>query len=170
MNLEEFMKRVEPDTNGGCWFWSGAPGAGGYGVLWFEGRYQKAHRVSWALHNGFMPDRSVKVCHKCDVPACVNPDHLWLGSQADNVADMVRKGRGRCGEPMVGSRNPMSALTEEQVSEIRLLLLIGAHTQAEIARSYGVSPMTLSRIANFQTWPHVDRHWPNKGDGYVCHA
>lgn len=156
---EGFFSRVEYEPNTGCWLWSGAPGAGGYGVAKFDGRYQKAHRVSWALHSGSMPPRDVKVCHRCDTPACVNPAHLWLGSQADNVADMMAKGRHRTSSRF-GDENPMAELTGDNVWAIRLMLRYQRFSQAEIARSYGVSPMTISRIANWQTWPHVHTNWP----------
>jgi hypothetical protein len=157
--LEAFLSRVEFEPNTGCWLWSGAPGAGGYGVIWFGGRYQKAHRVSWALHHGEMPPRHVKVCHRCDTPACVNPAHLWLGTQAENIADMVAKGRQRT-VPRFGSANPRAALTEDDVWAIRHMLRWRRWSQGAIARSYGVSVMTLSRIANHQTWPHVHSNWP----------
>lgn len=156
--LSAFIARVEFDTNGGCWLWSGAPSMG-YGVASFGGKNHKAHRVSWALHMGDMPPPETKVCHRCDTPVCVNPAHLFLGTQADNVADMMAKGRHRS-VPMFGGENPMSVLTETQVWEIRELVYLGLFSQAEIARSYGVSPMTVSRIINQQTWPHVHRQWP----------
>jgi len=159
MTLTDFMRHVEFEPNTGCWLWSGAPGAGGYGVIRHDRRYQKAHRVSWALHNGFMPPRTVKVCHHCDTPACVNPDHLWLGSQADNVADMMAKGRHRS-VPRFGDDNPMAALNGDQVWEIRHALRTGKWSQAAIARSYGVSKMTVCRISNWQTWPHIHLNWP----------
>jgi hypothetical protein len=158
VDLDYLLARVEFEPNTGCWLWSGAPGAGGYGVIRFDRRYQKAHRVSWALHRGFMPPREIKVCHKCDTPACVNPDHLWLGTQADNVADMVAKGRQR-GVTRYGTANPVSRLTEEAVWVIRNIIDIGVVSQNEIARRWGVSPMTISRIANWQMWPHVSLDW-----------
>jgi DNA invertase Pin-like site-specific DNA recombinase len=106
-----------------------------------------------------MPPRETKVCHKCDTPACVNPDHLWIGSQADNVADMVAKGRQRY-TARFGSTNSMAALDEDAVWAIRHMLANGYFSQVEVAVSYGVSPMTISRIANYQTWPHVHLNWP----------
>jgi hypothetical protein len=158
--LDTFLQRVEPELNTGCWLWTGAPAAGGYGALKYDGRTQKAHRVSWALHHGAMPPREIKVCHRCDTPACVNPAHLWLGTQQDNIADMVAKGRNRAPPSRFGDANPVSRLTGEKVWQIRHLLKIGPWNQAEIARSYGVSVMTLSRVANWQTWPHVHLNWP----------
>lgn len=158
--FERFMSKVEFEPNTGCWLWTGAPGAGGYGVVLFEGRYQKAHRVSWALHHGAMPDRATKVCHRCDTPACVNPGHLWLGSQRDNIADMIAKGRNRPPKPQVGSTNPQAVLTEEDVWAIRHMLRNGSFTEPEIRRAYGVSPMTINRIARWESWRHVHLNWP----------
>jgi hypothetical protein len=158
--FETFLARVEFEPNTGCWLWTGAPSAGGYGVIKHDGRYQKAHRVSWALHHGFMPDRDVKVCHRCDTPACVNPAHLWLGTQRENIADMVAKGRNRPPAPQLGSKNPQAALTEDDVWAIRHMLRNGSFTQPQIRRAYGVSPMTINRIARGESWRHVHFNWP----------
>lgn len=158
--LSRFMARVEFEPNTGCWLWTGAPGAGGYGVVQFGGRNQKAHRVSWALHNGEMPPPGVKLCHRCDTPACVNPEHLWPGSQRDNIADMVAKGRNRAPRGLYGTKSAQAALDEEQVWAIRHMLRLKLFGVNEIARSYGVSPMTISRIGSWQTWPHVHLNWP----------
>lgn len=152
MTLDDFMRRVEFEANTGCWLWSGAPGAGGYGVAKFDGRNQKAHRVSWALHTGEMPPRVVKVCHRCDTPACVNPAHLWTGSQADNVADMVAKRRHKC-VPMHGEANPGARLTSAAVVAIREGVANGI-PQRRFAEQFNVSPMTVSRAARGESWNH----------------
>ena len=159
LTKERFMERVEFELNTGCWLWSGAPGSGGYGTAVHNGKNAKAHRVAWFLFRGWMPPPEIKACHKCDTPACVNPDHLFLGTQADNVADMIAKGRLRTAR-RCGTKNPMASLSEKQVWEIRHLLMMGKWSQAEIARSYGVSPMTISRISNCETWQHVHLNWP----------
>lgn len=89
---ERFDLSYMPEPNSGCWLWIAAAKPPGYGVIGVNGRCSSAHRVSWQLHNGPIP-RGMHVCHRCDVPACVNPDHLWLGSHRENMADMVAKGR-----------------------------------------------------------------------------
>jgi hypothetical protein len=152
-------KETAPDLNSGCWLWSGGVGAGGYGVVCIDGKVTKAHRWSWYAETGVMPPPEIKVCHKCDVRQCINPAHLFLGTQADNVADMVAKGRHR-NVPKPGSLNAGAKLTEQKVWEIRRCVEMDAWTQKEIAKSYGVSPMTVSRIARFEMWPHVHRDWP----------
>lgn len=160
LDIESFMARVEFEPNSGCWLWSGAPGSGGYGVVKYDGRNQKAHRVSWALHTGAMPPRDRKVCHRCDTPACVNPGHLWLGTQQDNIADMVAKGRHRAPSGHFGTRSSVAVLDEERVWAIRHMLKLGLFGVNEIARGYDVSPMTISRIGSWHSWPHVHLNWP----------
>lgn len=87
-----FMERVEYDTNGGCWLWTGQEAHNGYGVF----KKKRAHRVSYEMHNGPIP-KDLVICHKCDTPACVNPSHLFAGSVKDNIQDMISKGRrGAC--------------------------------------------------------------------------
>jgi hypothetical protein len=86
--------RIDPRTQ--CWLWTGSRNAQGYGNISHEGRHLVAHRLAWLLWRGPI-DVDIKVLHRCDTPPCCNPDHLFLGTQADNVADMVAKGRHRPG-------------------------------------------------------------------------
>lgn len=147
--LEVIQQRIAVDKERGCWLWAGTRDQKGYGKLSFKGRFQFAHRVSWSLVNGSIPE-GMNVCHRCDVPSCVNPDHLFLGSQADNVADMRQKGRARGGS-MKGERNPDARLSTEQVLAIR------TDTRAchVVGAEHGVSKTTVSSIRTGKTWRHV---------------
>jgi DNA invertase Pin-like site-specific DNA recombinase len=92
------------------------------------------------------------VCHRCDVPQCVNPDHLFLGTQADNMADMVRKGRA---SRLKGQRNGRAKINDDQAREVRDLLHLKAFSASEIARSYRVSTSTIGRIKSGETFTAV---------------
>ena len=87
---EKFMARVQASE--GCWLWSGAPDSGGYGRMSIEGKQTRTHVLSYLLHNGEIPE-GMLVRHTCDVPLCVRPDHLILGTPKDNAQDMVERGR-----------------------------------------------------------------------------
>jgi hypothetical protein len=90
---ERFYQKVEqPPYSAACWIWLAAKSPQGYGHFFFNGRVDKAHRASWEIHNGAIPD-DLMVLHKCDNPRCVNPEHLFLGTHQDNADDKMRKGR-----------------------------------------------------------------------------
>jgi hypothetical protein len=76
----------------GCWLWTGSVDKSGYGTTKLDGKWRTMHRLSWEYHNGQIP-KGLQVLHKCDVPSCINPEHLFLGTQKDNVHDGIRKGR-----------------------------------------------------------------------------
>lgn len=128
----------------GCWNWLGHKRQG-YGFLWVDGSHRRAHRVSWELHFGPIPEGQF-VCHHCDVPSCVNPDHLFLGTQTDNLSDMRTKDRGAKGE-----RHGRARLTAEDVEGIRSLHAIGVLGKI-IARQFGVSHATVSHIIHRKNW------------------
>ena len=151
---ERFWKYVNKTAD--CWLWTGAKTYGGYGVINSGGRDGKiirAHRLSWELHNGPFP-AELDVCHKCDNPSCVRPDHLFLGTAKDNVADMVHKGRARGGAPR-GSLHPQAKLTEAQVVDIRARHTAGAASQRQLAREYGVDRRAIHQVVYRKTWIHV---------------
>lgn len=137
-----FQASFMPEPNSGCWLWIGSASPNGYGALVVRGKKTKAHRYSWMLHNGNIPD-GMWVLHKCDVPACVNPEHLFLGSCADNVSDRDAKGRQASGE-----RNGSAKLAPQQVDEIRKSVL----SQRKLAKIYGVSFGAISKIKTGRYW------------------
>jgi hypothetical protein len=91
--IEQFQALTYPEPNSGCFLFAGPTNGKDYGRVWFRGRRDYAHRVSWMLFRGDEITRGLYVCHRCDTPACVNPDHLFLGTCRDNVRDCIAKGR-----------------------------------------------------------------------------
>jgi hypothetical protein len=140
-----FEERYVPEPNSGCWLWLGPLDAYGYGILKCKGDKKKAHRESWRRNKGEILG-DLHICHKCDNRCCVNPDHLFLGTNADNVADCIEKGRTNKGE-----KHRDVKLTETQVSEIRASTL----SQRKLAKIYGVFHTTISHIRCRRNWKHI---------------
>ena len=143
--MKRFWDKV--DKSGDCWEWTACKDRGGYGKLGRNGKTVKAHRLSWELANGPIPE-GMHVCHKCDNPACCNPAHLFLGTPADNARDMKNKGRAAKGE-----RNGQAKLDEDKVQVIKLLK--GRMTQEAIGGLFGVKQNQVSRIHSGKRWSHV---------------
>lgn len=132
-----------------CWIWQRSKDKNGYGYI-KEGKTKKAHRVSWSIHHGEIPD-GLWVLHRCDNPSCVNPEHLFLGTALDNNHDMIRKGRERYpGCDMSGERNSNSKLTKDNVEWIRANYSRGKGP--EFARKFGVIPIMITRIVRGEAW------------------
>lgn len=151
----EFWSRVQVSGDDECWPWTGAKQGHGYGVFRApNGQRTTASRVAFMLTRGPLPARSV-VCHTCDNPPCVNPLHLFEGSQADNVADMDRKGRGcRPGASVPGEANGQAKLTEGEVREI---LSRPDATPTQLAARFGVSRRLVRLIRSGARWSHLHR-------------
>ncbi len=150
LTLEErFWSKVDKTTADGCWLWTRSC-RHGYGTFSLsDGMLAPAHRVAWVLTHGPIPD-GLWVLHACDVRACVNPAHLWLGTREDNMQDMVKKGRSALGE-----KNGRSVLSKAQVIVLRRLYATGEAGGAELARRFGVSPSNVDYILQGVTWPHL---------------
>jgi DNA-binding transcriptional regulator YiaG len=145
ISLAEILSRYAVDAVTGCWNYLGTPNSK-YGVITKFKNPEKAHRASYRFHVGPIP-AGMFVCHRCDNPRCINPDHLFLGSPADNSADMRRKGRSTRGER--GS----AKLTAENVIEIRTRRDL---TGRAFATRFGVSEATISLIRSGKNWRHLE--------------
>lgn len=179
---ELILNNCIPEPNSGCWIWIGTELSsrrkGGYGTIGLNGGKVLAHRLSWSVFNGEISD-GLFVCHHCDTPSCVRPDHLFLGTHQDNMRDMVRKERNwaPCGDshpfrknpacrtwgnqnwkkvknrPM-GERQHCAKLTAELVIKIRELASSGLR-DAEISQKFGVCRENVGQIRRRKTWKHI---------------
>ena len=145
--LERFQKKFIKTKN--CWVWLGAPNSKGYGRLYDEKKRIYAHRFAYENYIGAIPP-GMSVCHNCDNPACVNPRHLFLGTQNDNMQDKTNKNR-----QAKGSKHGTAKLTEENVLQIKRLLLEKQMTQMDIGRIFNVTDKAISLIACGINWKHV---------------
>lgn len=142
--MERFEEKYIPEPNSGCWLWIGAATARGYGALGLEG----AHRVSYRLFNGAIPTGSF-VCHRCDNPICVNPEHLFVGTPKENTHDALRKRRLTHGD-----KHPNSKLREADIPIIRELAAKKTD-MAEIGRRFGVGKYAIQCVVRGKWWKHV---------------
>lgn len=152
---DRFWSKVKlPDFIGTdeCWEWQSAKDKDGYGKFWLNRKYQQAHRVSYQLCVGLIPD-GLYVLHNCslgDNSSCVNPAHLWLGTTVDNTHDRNKKGRTAKGEKQGSSK-----LTSSQVIQIRSELANKNKNQTELAKEFGVCCATINNIFHKVIWKHV---------------
>ena len=137
-----FSEKYTTEPNTGCWLWTSGWDSDGYGLA--TGNV-KAHRLSYEIAYGPIP-KGLSVCHKCDTPPCVNPDHLFLGTNKDNAQDRVMKGRGAAGE-----KNANARLTDEVAREI----VMSSLSNREVAKSIGVCVATVSHVRKGRSWGHV---------------
>lgn len=159
---ERFWPKV--DRSGGpeaCWLWTGTKIPSGYGYVWTGKRDMGAHRVAWMLAHGTEPPSHLRVCHRCDNPSCVNPAHLFLGTNSDNMRDCVAKGR-HVRVSLKGTANPRAKLSDRDVVELRR-----EHAQIKAAgtslygwftakaNEYGVNRITIARAISCEAWRHV---------------
>lgn len=143
-----FWSLVRPEVGDKCWMWAGCVNkVHGYGYVKLNIRRVYAHRLSWEIHYGPIPD-GLFVCHKCDVRACVRPDHLFLGTNADNMADMATKGRCNSARGVAANK---SHLTDEVVFAISK----SSESSRKLALRYGVSKTTVLGIKSGRFWSHV---------------
>lgn len=161
---ERFLKKVQKTDS--CWLWAASKNNWGYGQFNMNGKMQRSHRVSYELFIGEIPD-GLFVCHSCDTPACVNPDHLWIGSHADNTRDKMKKGRhvsavgekhwSRTQSEKVprGEEHSNSKLTETQVLKIREKYATGKYSHRGLGKEFDVDSATIGRIIRRTQWKHL---------------
>jgi len=149
---ERFEQRYEIDDETGCWEWTGTMMGGGYGQMSVNNRNEGAHRISYRLHNGEIPEGAF-ICHTCHNPPCVNPDHLYAGDAASNAQDAIENGDW---PEIRGSDTGNSELTEDDVREMRGRYADGEVTYEDLKREYDVSLGTVSRAIRGIDWEHVD--------------
>ncbi len=168
-SIKRFWSHVDKKGPDDCWLWMISKDRKGYGNFWTGQCQAKAHRFSWELHNGPIPD-GLMVCHKCDVRyplgdntyrACVNPAHLFLGTALDNERDCIAKGRRT---NHVGEDHPAAKLTRGEVFEIRRL-----HKEylEKLARNFGISKSALLHILYRRRWKHLSGDSEQSSDGTV---
>ena len=150
--IERFWSKVEKTE--GCWEWRGNLHNAGYGSVFVSKKVRPfirtAHRVAYELTYGPIPSSHIVVCHSCDNRICVNPSHLFLGSRADNTADMVAKGRGATMERHGGAK-----LTADDVRQLRSTYAAGGITMKAIGARYGINAATVHHIVHRVTWRDV---------------
>jgi hypothetical protein len=146
--LQRFESKYSPEPNTGCWLWMGSVMNSGYGRFCVGYHDSSAHRHSYEIFVGEIPE-GMSVLHRCDTKLCVNPRHLFLGTQDTNMKDMASKGRS-----CKGSKNAGAKLGESSVIEIRRLINDGL-SQQEIASQFGVTFQAISSISRGITWRHV---------------
>lgn len=152
--VENFWAKVDKSSE--CWNWTGFRNEKGYGYIQCGWKKTvRSHRFSWVLHNGDIPE-GMYVCHKCDNPSCVRPDHLFLGTPADNVIDMMQKGRN---VSCPGISNGSAKLTQDQVRAIYLDL----RTNHEIGEAYGIASSLASLIRHRRVWAEHTADLPPLG-------
>lgn len=140
--LHRFWEKVAQSD--GCWEWTGAKHPFGHGQMWWKGRVHYAHRISWDIHYGELPDPKKVVAHHCDNPSCVNPDHLFLTDQRGNLKDMRTKNRD--------NKPPQEKKMDRFLAEeVRALRAAGV-PRKEVAKQYNIAGSTVSRICSGKMW------------------
>lgn len=152
---------VEPNT--GCWLWTAMLNHAGYGILGVSVANKTtpklAHRLSYETHVGPIPE-GMYVCHRCDQPSCVNPAHLFVGTQQANMADMLAEGRSSAGKSFAGRRGEnhgMAKLDWGKVDEIRAKYAAGGVSQRDLGAEYGVAHRTIGLIVRGSLWTEEKR-------------
>jgi len=152
--IYNFQRRIQISLISGCWEWTGIKNEQGYGVIGKspyirDGKNTRAHQLSWIIYNGKIP-KGLYVCHRCDNPSCVNPDHLFLGTPKENTRDKMRKGRNNTGMGYIGTK-----LSPQDIINIRCDASIGV-SYKDIGVKYGISRRFASKIISRERYDWVE--------------
>ena len=147
---DKFWKNVNRQDDDMCWNWSGNINSNGYGRVLIKKDHIFAHRASWMIHFGEIPE-GMHVCHHCDNRKCVCPDHLFLGTNLDNIKDKMIKGR-----QSKGIERPAAKLNDEKVIRIRDLFHRGGYSNKGLSEMFCVSRSQISDVVNYKSWRHVE--------------
>lgn len=147
----DFWSLVDRREQHACWAWLGDRSPDGYGKFRYKSKYALTHRLAYEFTNGPIP-QGMLICHKCDNPSCVNPNHLFVGTYQDNVDDMIAKGRQK---KALGENAGRAKLTEVQVMEIRKRYAAGDATTVSLGVEYGVDASTIGSAVKRETWKHI---------------
>ncbi len=154
---ELFLDKIKPNVETGCIEWQGVISNNGYGIICFNGSHQTVHRYSYEYSNGTI-ENNLCVCHHCDNKLCVRPDHLFLGSQFENMHDMIKKGRAVF---PVGERNGNKKISETEAINIINLIKSGKRN-LEIEKETNINSNIISQIRNQTTWKHLNYIKPER--------
>ena len=151
---QDFWNRVNVGKPDECWAWNGNSDELGYGLIHYHRRKWRAHRLAYTLTKGEIP-KDMIIMHKCDNPACCNPDHLSVGEHKDNVHDMMQKARmkGRRANALEPSLPPK--LTEQDVKDIRAEYATGTTSYAQLGKKYNVHRLYVANVVKRKVWKHV---------------
>jgi len=150
--IEKQTKVTSPHVSTPCWLWKGGT-IGPYGRFYWKRETERAHRLAFRLWVGPLTP-GLHVCHRCDTPLCVNPDHLFGGTNEDNHRDKIRKGRQAKGEAASGGRKGTGTVTSDLARAVRLAADVGVR-QADIARATGIHRSTVSLIVRGKVWRYA---------------
>jgi len=146
--LDRFWSKVDKKGENECWLWTAGCFNTGYGSFYVHGKSERAHRFAYGISVGPIGDKLV--CHSCDIPLCMNPAHLFLGTSTENIQDAVGKGRMH----IRGEHSPRAILSEEDIHDIRRRLDLG-QTHKMIGNLYMVHSSTIGRISSGDNWSHL---------------